>query len=854
MPASVNFEGKILNTKEIAVKLNELKTQNEYDKIADILYQICRDYYDGRLKQDQDPDINNNMAAAELFIEANTAKLSGGKEVSPDSIPFIQNLSLAINKKFYANAHEMGKRNEEFKTKLKAGEFPEAQLLVSDTKSLNKLSHDLTLRENTVTFDASCHLQTLLTGKLINKTFNGKPLGDYFVEKENEAKQIISQEMNVPIDTLVNDFNFIRERDFNSSLGFKYKSIGNKLQDGESPFTDIPKIYKEINDCKTPEELDALESKMWEKIDARKDYERQITAYVNVAKTLYDEFTRTGWDNTAENVDDAYKDLCITLKNFTRIGTDYKYYSPDKFDEKIEYYDPLFLKPSSFITHTDVDNAILNIERSMETVFDNAVEKKQDLEEAGKTNNNPEYDAAVKMISVLQNFSAIKNAVRDVDKYYNEKKADITDDELKDAQKTIKNIHAARKIRKYVKYPELKDDDYIKSVDQTMNNLFASYADYGIYPEKTDGAAEKLAEALRENKRLYNKLRTADAIEDDKLRKNYFKDYEASIKKVNRCIKKCKSYDDNYESESMTGSDIKRTDILKKLSKSISVKYKEQKNIVESVGYDKYIRLHTGTNSSKKASEKKQDVAKIIAAAILRDQGKEFSVKNIHALAKTVDTLFSVSDNPTYDLKNGGKENLLNATKDSKSPAYEYNRLKNEMYGIKHDKYDDFTNDMTKLLNSMREEKGRSREYKNLVEAIRSAAKLGEKTANKTPEAKALMYADANMRVVIAVQQYVKGKETVRFQDKGNDAFHNSMDALAVVSKYTKRDGQSVNQSIKKVFDKVVEKSDRDFLRGVDLEKGYGADRADRAYKIRMAKNNKTKAKEIKPGNKVKGK
>ena len=41
------------------------------------------------------------------------------------------------------------------------------------------------------------------------------------------------------------------------------------------------------------------------------------------------------------------------------------------------------------------------------------------------------------------------------------------------------------------------------------------------------------------------------------------------------------------------------------------------------------------------------------------------------------------------------------------------------------------------------------------------------------------------------------------------------------------------------------------FLRGVDLEKGYGADRA---YKIRMAKNNKPKAKEIKPGNNVKGK
>ncbi len=75
------------------------------------------------------------------------------------------------------------------------------------------------------------------------------------------------------------------------------------------------------------------------------------------------------------------------------------------------------------------------------------------------------------------------------------------------------------------------------------------------------------------------------------------------------------------------------------------------------------------------------------------------------------------------------------------------------------------------------------------------------------PRERELVFAKANINVVLAVRMYVRGKEKIRFQDKGNDAFDNSMDALAIISKYTKQDNLKMNAGIYNITSKIIEKS-----------------------------------------------
>ncbi len=850
MPANITFEGKILTTEEFASKLNELDGEKAYDKIADLMYQACTDYYNGRLEGDSDPAIDGNLGEITRFLATKTATYAESKEIPPENYAFIQGLSEAISKKFINTTLEQGQNFEKNKKKIKSGQVPEAQLIKDEPKKVDKLAHDLTLRESGVTFDAVCHFQLCLTGALVNKTINGKTATDVFSEEEIKVKESVSAEQNVSIDTLDDYAGLIRERDYNSSLGFRYKKPGLKLAEGESPFIEIPDTYKNIMNCKTSAELNDYEAKQIEIIDAYKDYENQIKAYVKVGKALYKEFKSIGWDKFNGNKDENYDDLFITLENFTKLGTNYKYYSPNMNDTTIMYLDPKLIKESDFINHADVENAALNIDRSLEKVFDKASNRLEDLKAEGKMEGNPEYDAAQRMLTVLQNFHDLKKAASVADNEYYADHGIRSINDIEKVKTNIKYIQKARKLRNYIPAPEVGNDPYIVDVENTMKKLWDSYASCVVHPLKTDKAAEKLAEALRENKRIYKKMQSADVIEDDNVRKEYFKLYEKNVKKVDSCIKKCINYAENYNMKPIVGKKIDNIGILKDISKIVNGSLKAQKIIVEEQGLDKYIRLHTGTNSGKKVGEKKQDVAKIIAATALKEHDAEFSVKTIHRVAKVMDEIFCISNNPSYKIENGGKEKLLNATKDSSSAKMEYDRLRVEMYGIKRDGYDDFLKEMKILSKSMRPDKGRSDEYQNLVASIKTVAGLGEKTKNMDPKEKELLFAKANINVVLAVRMYVRGKEKIRFQDKGNDAFDNSMDALAIISKYTKHDNLKMNAGIYNITSKIIEKSDREYLKGVNIEKIYGSERAAEAHKKRMEKSN---SKQKKPTETKKG-
>ncbi len=81
------------------------------------------------------------------------------------------------------------------------------------------------------------------------------------------------------------------------------------------------------------------------------------------------------------------------------------------------------------------------------------------------------------------------------------------------------------------------------------------------------------------------------------------------------------------------------------------------------------------------------------------------------------------------------------------------------------------------------------------------------------------------------------------------------MDALAIVSKYTKQEGLKVNHAISKVYGDILNKSDRDYLEVGKLEKRFGAKRAAEALKKREQKEaakNKNKKTETKKTNTMK--
>ncbi len=164
-------------------------------------------------------------------------------------------------------------------------------------------------------------------------------------------------------------------------------------------------------------------------------------------------------------------------------------------------------------------------------------------------------------------------------------------------------------------------------------------------------------------------------------------------------------------------------------------------------------------------------------------------------------------------------------------------KRRREIYEIKGKAYDDYVKDMKTLKESLRKADGRSDEYKGLYNAIKAASELGEKTKDMSPSKKAEAFRQANIGVIYAVQKYVKGKEKKRFQDKGNDAFDNSMDALSIVSKYTKKEGQMVNEKVDRVIRDINKIRKDDNLEQINkFEQKYGAERAKKAADKRMEK------------------
>lgn len=855
MPRPIIFEGKELTQQEFATKLRELRGQKNYEQIVELTYQAKYNQFSA-----QDGDMSYIDVLEEFFKEVTstipdeqlspedlqkkqqleadykekTKNTLSFKEIDPANHADVLGLLDAFTKKTQDAIIDAGRRRDAYQQQIREGKVPGTEIFKDSPRYVKRIAHDYVMLDDGVASDAMVDCFRVFSGQLYAKTININEAGVYVKETQDKyvANAVIENNVSKEFIEEYNDNYMERTFKMIEAAGYKYKK--GPYSPNESRFETYAKHIQAVMDCNSEAKLDALEDKTQKDIEAYRNYERQIRSAAKISQTLYEQFKSIDW---SDKEDINYTDCVFGFEHFTHLGTDYKYATPEIISEENRKVEEKTNKATADVPPIIVENAIANANRSLEDFFNQVANKIQKLEEEGKT-DSPEYENANKMANILQSFNAVKNTAESLaNGYKNEFHQNNTN--ITELEDTVDFIKTKRQQMKLTVLPEA-DDEYTRSIDIALNELSDSIVDCNLRPENTGNRYENVARSLMEHKRIYKKVIAAEQAGNDKLAEKYATQLEKNTAATKKLISNCKSYDKSTANEDgHTMGKAERRPLLTTLSTSIVNKTMEIKGRVFNQNYDKYIRLHTGKNAGKTVKERKQNLLKSIAASYLKKNGKEFSLKEIHKFAKSYDDKYCVLENSVYMRERGGNERLYNATQDATSVIRESNRLREDMYGIKNDQYNNYIKDMKTLANSMRSDKGRSTEYQNLVKAIKAASTLGEETANMSAKDKQEAFINANFNVIRAVKTYVKGKEKIRVQDKGNDAFNNSMDALAIISKYTKQQGLVANQAVAKLYGDILDRSNRTYLDVRNLEKNFGAKRAADAFKIRQEKENK---------------
>ncbi len=132
----------------------------------------------------------------------------------------------------------------------------------------------------------------------------------------------------------------------------------------------------------------------------------------------------------------------------------------------------------------------------------------------------------------------------------------------------------------------------------------------------------------------------------------------------------------------------------------------------------------------------------------------------------------------------------------------------------------------------------RSYEYQHMVKSVRVIANMKPEDIDSQKGRLALI--GANFDLILSVQNYMKGKKSIRFSDDGKDRFDNSIDALAVMNKYVPGSRRVIDNIVDRI--NIVRDAREAEKKGhVDITK-YGADRAEVKSHNDKIKNLSTKA------------
>ena len=271
-----------------------------------------------------------------------------------------------------------------------------------------------------------------------------------------------------------------------------------------------------------------------------------------------------------------------------------------------------------------------------------------------------------------------------------------------------------------------------------------------------------------------------------------------------------------------------KTDINdKKLKEAMAAKAKVDAK------YNEYLVKHTGEDVISDDMEKNADTLSRAMAASMLGKSKavsKYSESRIEDTAKRIREVLRVSE-----MDNNAMKIAL------QKPEYVEMAVKVQVKSLYVPQNSNkLINDMKKLGDNMMSDKGRTTEYQNLVTAVKNLGKLSSDKENDpvlTEQTTAAGY-----EVLRAVENYTKGKKSIRFSDDGKDRFDNALDALGILYKHLPKLKPQIDIMVERI--NIVRKSqDPAHKNHVNINK-YGVERAENANKLRAPKSKKVEKKD----------
>lgn len=257
-------------------------------------------------------------------------------------------------------------------------------------------------------------------------------------------------------------------------------------------------------------------------------------------------------------------------------------------------------------------------------------------------------------------------------------------------------------------------------------------------------------------------------------------------------------------------------------------------------GYDQYIRLHSGYKAShRKKAEVTDNLAKSIAASLLKKSGKKFDISLIHKTAKEVKKMSvfkSMTDDPMR---------LLSSMMDAKAVDKTRDALLEKTFMVSKDEIVQYVEKMQALFENMITKGSQSKEYREFRKAVSQIAKLGQEINLNTEQGRAIAAQNIislNANLLSASEKYMKDRKSVRGTTEGEYRFNNTIDSLAIMSRYAKGSKDQVMISVDKInAARKVTEGQKNFIKLDD----FGEKRAERARKEREPKKHMTMEKKM---------
>lgn len=828
--------------KKMADQLNELYNKKDYSGIVNLMIDVVKEnMLDPRNRDGVSVTVSQKKyEALREFFEFHTRTndqfkiIDGAKfyEIDPAEHEFVTQMIRHIDDAWREATVSFGKKEDAWKKKIKDGKIADTELIKDEPDVVGKLAHLINVEVNLsdpAVYDAR---KDFVVQNFANKTIGGVKAADYINSDIERATAEVAAKNNLSNEKMKAYVKTFNERDGSKSTGYKIKDgLPEEPAENEYLFQELPDYLVNIRNNPSEEQLEAHERTLMEKIHMNERYVQKMQSVVDITKHLHSELKGMADEMTEQGDEPEYwlTYSLQSLESFTHVGKDY-YLNVDA--PNCDQISPRVI--------TDVTGKVSI--SSTDFMDETKARVDQHIEEGTLDSKQGRFDGKLAQIASDVHFLNML-AKTQSDKHF---KTMINSGEIEKVNKEISYMNKYRKMMGFFVAGKPVQDSYTKTLDKLTDMISDSLANDCVSPECYD----KLILNTKEHKRIYQKMRDAEKQGNSAVYNRYKAKLDETRQTTDQLIAECKDFETtNGKQRSITGKTTNRDKLMGKLSEAVSKQFGEPEKNFES-----YIRMHTGEYGGKTDKERRANMTKVLAAYTLKKLDQPFNVKEIHKTAEYIKGLYMLDDSTGII---GGQNALENAMKSKESVLAAGEKVRRQIYDVKDRKYDQFSADMKTLLGYMRSADGRSKEYTSFYNAVKAASELTETTKDMTPSKKAAAYRQTNIDIIYTIQKYVKGKEKVRISNKGNDAFSNAMDALSVISKYTKEPGQQINIKVVDVVGNINKiRKDPELDNSMTFEQRFGLENAKRVHDMRtrrQAANNKSGEKKAQGAPKVPG-